>query len=120
MTFVFFFSSRRRHTRYIGDWSSDVCSSDLATPAVEAFPHYFVFGYPPPGETFHRGVRQLPPAHWMTVDGDGKIVCRRYWDLTVRGTEGPGPSEREAVGAVRTLVTEAVRKRLVSDVPLGA
>src|SRR5437879_8755522 len=27
---LFFFSSRRRHTRYIGDWSSDVCSSDLA------------------------------------------------------------------------------------------
>src|SRR5437764_2761235 len=27
---VCFFSSRRRHTRYIGDWSSDVCSSDLA------------------------------------------------------------------------------------------
>src|SRR5437763_10773944 len=29
----FFFSSRRRHTRYIGDWSSDVCSSDLALTA---------------------------------------------------------------------------------------
>src|SRR5437762_9676724 len=29
--FFFFFSSRRRHTRYIGDWSSDVCSSDLRT-----------------------------------------------------------------------------------------
>src|SRR5436189_6479199 len=28
--FFFFFSSRRRHTRYIGDWSSDVCSSDHA------------------------------------------------------------------------------------------
>ena len=28
----FFFSSRRRHTRYIGDWSSDVCSSDLPKP----------------------------------------------------------------------------------------
>src|SRR5437879_7325195 len=27
--FFFFFSSRRRHTSYIGDWSSDVCSSDL-------------------------------------------------------------------------------------------
>src|SRR5262250_3107945 len=26
---LFVFSSRRRHTRYIGDWSSDVCSSDL-------------------------------------------------------------------------------------------
>src|SRR5690348_17778721 len=26
---IFFFSSRRRHTRWTGDWSSDVCSSDL-------------------------------------------------------------------------------------------
>src|SRR5438094_8031872 len=30
MSFFFFFSSRRRHTRSYGDWSSDVCSSDLA------------------------------------------------------------------------------------------
>src|SRR6266487_5236302 len=28
-SFFFFFSSRRRHTRWTGDWSSDVCSSDL-------------------------------------------------------------------------------------------
>src|SRR5437762_4002833 len=32
--FFFFFSSRRRHTRYIGDWSSDVCSSDLMDAAT--------------------------------------------------------------------------------------
>src|SRR5438045_5568046 len=30
---LFFFSSRRRHTRCLSDWSSDVCSSDLRTPA---------------------------------------------------------------------------------------
>src|SRR5688500_19218549 len=30
---LFFFSSRRRHTRLQGDWSSDVCSSDLSLPA---------------------------------------------------------------------------------------
>src|SRR5947209_16901141 len=41
--FFFFFSSRRRHTRYWRDWSSDVCSSDLAEPPspptpVEAAP----------------------------------------------------------------------------------
>src|SRR3712207_5379571 len=33
MVFFFFFSSRRRHTRYWRDWSSDVCSSDLAAVA---------------------------------------------------------------------------------------
>src|SRR5690625_7773436 len=31
--YVFFFSSRRRHTRWPRDWSSDVCSSDLTTPS---------------------------------------------------------------------------------------
>src|SRR2546430_2843553 len=31
-SFFFFFSSRRRHTRFDCDWSSDVCSSDLAFP----------------------------------------------------------------------------------------
>src|SRR5262249_58288420 len=34
--FCFFFSSRRRHTRLVSDWSSDVCSSDLARAAVRA------------------------------------------------------------------------------------
>src|SRR5437764_9067907 len=32
--YFFFFSSRRRHTRYIGDWSSDVCSSDLGIGTI--------------------------------------------------------------------------------------
>src|ERR1039457_7408648 len=33
----FFFSSRRRHTRLQGDWSSDVCSSDLCTDSGSSF-----------------------------------------------------------------------------------
>src|SRR6266496_5789640 len=33
--FFFFFSSRRRHTRSLRDWSSDVCSSDLAVRAID-------------------------------------------------------------------------------------
>src|SRR2546426_7294205 len=42
MVIFFFFSSRRRHTRLQGDWSSDVCSSDLveaANPAVMIHRH---------------------------------------------------------------------------------
>src|SRR5882757_10554849 len=34
---MFFFSSRRRHTRYWRDWSSDVCSSDLKAGGVQIF-----------------------------------------------------------------------------------
>src|SRR3989454_8239447 len=36
--FFFFFSSRRRHTRLQGDWSSDVCSSDLENLVVASVP----------------------------------------------------------------------------------
>src|SRR5437763_13349881 len=35
MLAFFFFSSRRRHTRYIGDWSSDVCSSDRVKELIK-------------------------------------------------------------------------------------
>src|SRR6266487_532263 len=38
MLFFFFFSSRRRHTRWTGDWSSDVCSSDLVALTLAEHP----------------------------------------------------------------------------------
>src|SRR2546422_10279426 len=44
---VFFFSSRRRHTRCSRDWSSDVCSSDLSKPGFD--PNLFVDGIDPQG-----------------------------------------------------------------------
>src|SRR5690348_18443165 len=37
---MFFFSSRRRHTRWTGDWSSDVCSSDLIAEADKLTPNF--------------------------------------------------------------------------------
>src|SRR5437762_6745115 len=47
--YFFFFSSRRRHTRYIGDWSSDVCSSDLVlmTSATNGHPRKSVTSFRP-------------------------------------------------------------------------
>src|SRR3712207_5528531 len=64
--FLFFFSSRRRHTRYWRDWSSDVCSSDLATnlvlgvPAAYAMARYTFFG----DKAMYGGIiffRMIPP-----------------------------------------------------------
>src|SRR5256886_4227566 len=59
---IFFFSSRRRHTRFDCDWSSDVCSSDLialkfASRALDALPlprpRYEIFVYSPSVEALH-------------------------------------------------------------------
>src|SRR5690348_1273325 len=41
---MFFFSSRRRHTRWTGDWSSDVCSSDLTEAIARSVPDGYTLG----------------------------------------------------------------------------
>src|SRR5437867_13256552 len=43
----FFFSSRRRHTRSYGDWSSDVCSSDLPPTLTSSSPVFCISMYSP-------------------------------------------------------------------------
>src|SRR5437867_5344371 len=53
----FFFSSRRRHTRSYGDWSSDVCSSDLAS--------YFVTS---PGPGTCREMGHIEPFTWSRLE----------------------------------------------------
>src|SRR2546426_9734989 len=49
--FFFFFSSRRRHTRLQGDWSSDVCSSDLDA-AFREYIRRWAFKHPTPADFF--------------------------------------------------------------------
>src|SRR5574337_514314 len=56
----FFFSSRRRHTRLSGDWSSDVCSSDLRTPISRAP----LDKNPMPGH-----LSELPPVNEVNTKG---------------------------------------------------
>src|SRR5256885_12977737 len=75
--FFFFFSSRRRHTRLQGDWSSDVCSSDLgwlSCDSIEAPPDT----KDATGLVF-RGLAQLPGFCLFRVDkqgvGDSEGVC---------------------------------------------
>src|SRR5690242_21959138 len=48
MYFVFFFSSRRRHTRLTCDWSSDVCSSDLGRVGMVAYSYWSIRRGPQP------------------------------------------------------------------------
>jgi asparagine synthase (glutamine-hydrolysing) len=92
---------------------------------TQAFPAFFLYGYVPTPETVYQNIYRLPPAHTMTVDITGKTEMRQYWDLRFpvggqrSAVDGCG-DDREVAARVRELVTEAVRKRLVADVPLGA
>src|SRR5690606_40615629 len=69
--FVFFFSSRRRHTRFSRDWSSDVCSSDLRNILVFVdLPRHAELK----AGTFARGAFDLGQAEALTVASASVVV----------------------------------------------
>ncbi len=84
-------------------------------------PLYFLHGYVPHPASLYRGVRQVDPATAMVIESDGRTESRRYWQLRFAGAGNPlNVDRRTARDQVRQLVTAAVARRLVSDVPLGA
>jgi asparagine synthase (glutamine-hydrolysing) len=87
----------------------------------EAVPSYFIHGYVPGPETLYRRVEQVEPGRVMTVEADGRTASRKYWQIRFPDADAVPPIDRrEAVEGVRSRVTRAVERRLVSDVPLGA
>jgi asparagine synthase (glutamine-hydrolysing) len=84
----------------------------------EALLQYFYFGYiPDPGTAFRR-IRKLPPGYLLEFM-NGYMSVRPYWDLPRYGAAEP-KSEQEYLEQFENKLDEAVRLRLVSDVPLGA
>jgi asparagine synthase (glutamine-hydrolysing) len=80
---------------------------------------YLAYGYAPPPGTLYRGVNELQPAHRLVVAPGRAPQTHRYWTFDFRGRR-PAPGEAEAGARIRQLTTEAVRKRMVADVPVGA
>src|SRR5690348_18315663 len=98
----FFFSSRRRHTRWTGDWSSDVCSSDLLTLGdrawrdalktaeldADAVDRVIVTGL---HRSEERRVGKEGRSRWAPADEKEKIIREDEWAdqwLTLRGRTG--------------------------------
>src|SRR5437867_7163847 len=73
---VFFFPSRRRHTRSYGDWSSDVCSSDLARALRETAPqiiHAHAPGHPHPGDILGQALALVPKIPVLQTNIFGRL-----------------------------------------------
>jgi asparagine synthase (glutamine-hydrolysing) len=94
----------------------------LADPVIErrvdiaALNHYLTYQYVPHPWSIFEGIRKLPPAHWLEYR-DGRVRIERYWSLQYEPKRAI--SEEEAVEATLEQIDEAVRIRLMSEVPLG-
>ena len=91
---------------------------EVDPPAIDA---YLSYGYVPAPRAAFKGVYKLPPAHYLTLDlkqtGFEKRI-ERYWALDYEPKLRI--DEDEACEVLREKMTEAVRLRMISDVPLGA
>jgi asparagine synthase (glutamine-hydrolysing) len=90
--------------------------------AEENLAEYLAFGYVPTPRTLFQGIYKLPPASILTVDAAGVREPQPYWEIpfvTGPPRESPQPRLDEAAERVGELLTAAVRKRLVADVPIG-
>lgn len=95
----------------------------LANSAVKAeinlnsLRQYLSFDYVPAPNSIFEGISKLPAAHFLTVE-KGEIKTRRYWNLTWRKS-ATNLSLSDSAEELRELLADAVRMRLVADVPLG-
>jgi asparagine synthase (glutamine-hydrolysing) len=98
--------------------------SILQDPAVdaawspEALDAYLTLLYVPAPATIYRQVRKLPPGH-LLIAQHGSVRISQYWDLEFTGTGDPADEQRY-LEELDALLTESVRMRLISEVPLGA
>ncbi len=91
---------------------------ELAVVDQHALGQYFYLGYVPDPATAFLSIRKLPPGHVLEFER-GELSLHRYWDLPEYGTYQPR-NEDECLAEMEHRLTEAVRMRLVADVPLGA
>jgi len=91
---------------------------ELAEVDRAALLQYMYLGYIPDPATAFVGIHKLPPGHLLEFER-GEVRIRKYWDLPQYGTHQPA-SEEECLEELERRLAEAVRIRLISEVPLGA
>jgi asparagine synthase (glutamine-hydrolysing) len=84
----------------------------------EALDAYLALRWIPAPLSAFKAVRKLPPGSVLTLEG-GRVAIEPYWRLD-HGGEARGGDDRELIEELREQVRGAVRRRMVSDVPLGA
>ena len=91
---------------------------ELASINNEALLQFLYFGYVLDPNTAFLPIQKLPAGHLLELEA-GEVRVRQYWDLPEYGSHRPR-SEEECLEELEWRLAEAVRIRLISDVPLGA
>jgi len=85
--------------------------------SISGLDHYMSFGYVPAPSSIFEGIKKLEPGHFLLVQ-DGKTEIKQYWDVVFN--EDHNADEEFCKEKLLKLLDQSVKRRLISDVPLGA
>ena len=85
----------------------------------QALHDYLTFKYIPAPRTIFKGIRKLLPGH-ILVYKEGKIKLEKYWDVSYPSYYNDAQNKHFYIEKLDRMLSESVRRRLMSDVPLGA
>ena len=98
-------------------FASEIKSLLAHVPAeAQLPPDFFVFENTLSDATLFRGIKALPPAHFLLVR-DGQLRLQRYWAPPDHIDDGL--TEKQAIQGLRDLIVDAVQLHLQADVPVG-
>lgn len=114
----FYYAFGRGGELVFGSEIKAILASGLIDPVIDvtSVAHYLKYLYVHPEKTIYKNVFTLPPAHFLLY-ADGHLTVERYWDFP-KTTNNIGLSD--AVERFQHLLSAAVQKQLIADVPVGA
>lgn len=104
-------------------WFASEIKALLQSRAVEPEPdhhalhRYLQFDYIPGDITAFKGIREVRPGYWMKIDRNGRHRPRSYWSWPSKTVLSP--SKAGSVSESLALLRQAVKRQLISDVPVG-
>jgi asparagine synthase (glutamine-hydrolysing) len=110
------FASELKAFEALPDWRPELNRDALAA--------YLRLAYVPSPHSIYRGIDKLEPGHVTAIDAEGKVETSAFWSVEQAVERGKNAqfevSDREATDTLELLLGDAVGRRLVADVPLGA
>lgn len=110
---LFAFSSELKALRVHPEFRADIDRNALTA--------YMRFAYVPAPHTIYQNTFKLEPGHWLKVEQNGTITQGTFWALDTAACGGvlQRGTEDERLDALESLLSNAVGRQMVSDVPIG-
>ncbi len=116
-----YFSKHKNFFRFASNSQALLAAGDINTEfdPIGLHHHLSLHAVVPAPTTILKGLRKVPPAHYMIINLKGEVITQRYWYLDANQVDDQR-SEQDWIEAIQASLNTAVERRLnIADVPVG-